>query len=165
MVMIHPKVFTFSHRLILTERFEEWADAHQVKKDPVSFLAFLETYHLLDLCEVLRFVDPALSTTTYPEETEEERKARTIKKTLTYEIDQCSYPVVFGVYGEFVKKRMELFPNQGGKLEDYAHCFDCDTAFEERSLLYLASVKNHKNVLLCGKCAPKYQGAYRGVNE
>lgn len=47
---------TFSKRLLLEKKFEEWAEKNGVKKCPESMVTFLDTHGLLHADEVLNFI-------------------------------------------------------------------------------------------------------------
>ena len=61
--MIKPKVLLFSQRLEIAERFNAWAEANKVSKEPESFLAFLQGNHLINEEAAMLFIEAELENT------------------------------------------------------------------------------------------------------
>ncbi len=75
------------------------------------------------------------------------------KSVMTYQITETSWPTPFSNYGDAENRAKEL----GHSLEKrgFSKCFVCNHRFERDEDVFLAMVKGHKNMFLCGGCAQK----------
>ena len=111
--MIKPKVLLFSQRLEIAERFNAWAEANKVSKEPASFLAFLQGNHLINEEAAMLFIEAASenTNTSHTCEVQKDDLEKTIKSPHVLTLNEMSDSDLSDVWIEEKGGRIYHYPS------------------------------------------------------